>query len=54
MKTILIDAVNAFVIKEQGVFKEMHDLLNTYPNDKIILTNANDEEFKKFGLTDLP
>lgn len=54
MKTILVDAVNAFVIKNEGIFKEMHDLLETYPNRKIILTGANDEEFKKFGLAKMP
>lgn len=43
MKTILVDAVNAFVIKGGGVFKEMHDLLETFENRKIILTGANDE-----------
>ena len=53
MKTILVDAVDAFVIEDDGVFKifkEMHDLLETFPNKKIVLTGANDEQFKKFGL----
>lgn len=54
MKTILVDAVNTFVIKGQGIFKEMHDLLESFPNRKIILTNANDEEIKKFGLDKAP
>jgi len=38
MKTILVDAVNALVIEEHGIFKKMYDLLETYPNTKIILT----------------
>ncbi len=54
MKTILVDAVDAFVIEGKGIFKEMHDLLETYPNRKIILTGANDEQFKKFGLNQMP
>jgi len=54
MKTILVDAVHCFVIKGDGIFKEMHDLLETYPNKKIILTGANDEQFKDFGLDKMP
>ena len=53
MKTILVDAVYCFVIEEGGgfkIFKEMYDLLETFPNRKILLTGANDEQFKKFGL----
>ena len=53
MKTILVDAVDAFVIEIDGVFKifeEMHDLLEAYPNRKIILTGANDEQYEIFGL----
>ncbi|MHB8914119.1 MAG: HAD-IA family hydrolase [Minisyncoccota bacterium] len=54
MKTILVDAVDAFVIDGQGIYKPMHDLLDTYPNRKIILTNANDEQMQKFGLMEMP
>lgn len=54
MKTILVDAVDAFVIEGQGVFEEMHTLLETFGNRKIILTGANDEQFKKFGLDKMP
>ncbi|MEK7614684.1 MAG: hypothetical protein AAB428_03405 [Patescibacteria group bacterium] len=57
MKTILVDAVDAFVIESDGtfkIFKGMHSLLETYPNRKIILTGANDEQFKKFGLDNMP
>ncbi len=50
MKTILVDAVDCFVIEGEGVFKEMYDMLETYPNRKIVLTGANDEQFMKFGL----
>lgn len=57
MKTILVDAVHAFVIKtDEGfaIFKDMHDLLESFPNRKILLTGANDEEVKKFGLDSMP
>ena len=54
MKTILVDAINAFVIKGEGIFDEMFKMLEKYPNKKIILTGANDEEMIKFGLNDLP
>ena len=54
MKTLLVDAVDAFVIESEGIFKEMHGLLETYPNPKIILTGANDEQFKTFGLDTMP
>ena len=58
MKTILVDAVDCFVIeKEDGtfhIFKKMQDLFENFPNNKIILTGANDEQSKKFGLDKLP
>lgn len=53
MKTILVDAVHAFIIESDdtfNIFREMHNLLETFSNRKIILTGANDEKFKKFGL----
>jgi len=57
MKTILVDAVDGFVIEGEGsfkIFKEMQDLLENFPNRKIILTGANDEQYKKFGLDKMP
>ena len=57
MKTILVDAVDAFVIEENGTFKmfeEMKNLLDMYSNRKIILTGANDERLKEFGLDKMP
>ena len=54
MKTILVDAVNTFVIKGKGVFQEMYKLLEKYPNIKIILTNANDKQMENFGLNKMP
>ncbi|MFA6534205.1 MAG: hypothetical protein WCT37_03460 [Patescibacteria group bacterium] len=57
MKTILVDAVDALVIEQEGafkIFKEMHDLLETFANPKIILTGANEEQSKEFGLDNMP
>lgn len=54
MKTILVDAVNTFVIAGEGINKEMHELLESCPDKKIILTNANDEQMAKFGLDKMP
>ncbi len=54
MKTILVDAVDCIVSHEGEIFKEMHSLLETYPNRKIILTGANDEQFIQFGLGKMP
>jgi len=57
MRTILVDAVYTFIIETEGkfgVYKDMHDLLEKYPNDKIVLTNASDDKFEKYGLNNLP
>ena len=54
MKTILVDAINTFVIKGQGIDHEMFSLLETFPNRKIILTNADDEQIKEFSLDKMP
>ena len=53
MKTILVDAYNTFVT-EEGVNREMHVMLETFPNKKIILTNANEEKQVEFWLVNLP
>ena len=39
MKTILVDAVNVFVV-DGKIFEPLHELLEKYPNRKIILTNS--------------
>lgn len=54
MKTILVDAVNTFIIEGHGIDKKIYDLLETYPNRKIIVTNANDEQMLEYGLVNLP
>ena len=54
MKTILVDAVHAFVIKGEGIYKPLFDLLESYPNQKIILTGADDKQMVEFGLSNMP
>ena len=58
MKTILVDAIDGFVIEtENGTFEiydEMYKMLEEFPNKKIILTGANDEQSKTFGLDKMP
>ena len=57
MKTILVDAVYCFVLENSGIFeifKDMHNLLESYPNKKIVLTGADDDGFKKYGLDKVP
>ncbi len=58
MKTILVDAVNTAIIQNESgeyvQFKELFELLETYPNPKLIATNANDEQMVQFGLNSVP
>ncbi len=53
MKTILVDAWNTF-ITEDGVSSELQTLLNSFENQKIILTNANDGQMIELGIVDMP
>lgn len=54
MKTILVDAINGLVLEDGSILEPMHSLLETYPNMKIVLTGANDEQFKQFKLDQVP
>lgn len=54
MKTILVDAINGLVLEDGSILQPMLDLLETYPNPKIVLTGANDEQFKHFKLDQVP
>lgn len=53
MKTILVDAWETFVIKE-GIYTPLFELLETYPNKKIIVTNANETEMETLGIINMP
>jgi HAD superfamily hydrolase (TIGR01509 family) len=54
MKTILVDAVKCFVSEDGKIFNEMYDLLETFPNKKIILTGAGYDKFKTYNLEKMP
>ncbi len=57
MKTILVDAVDTFVVETDGafkIFKEMRDLLDSFPNRKILVTGANDEQSKIWFAEKMP
>lgn len=54
MKTILVDAINRLVLEDGSILKPMHELLESFPNKKIVLTGANDEQFKEFKLDEVP
>lgn len=54
MKTILVDAFNTLVVRGERVNKNLYVLLEQYPNTKIVLTNANDEEIVMLGLNHVP
>lgn len=56
-KVILVDAVHTLVVEDEkgfSVFDEMRTLLETFPNRKIVLTGANDEQYRVFGLQNVP
>lgn len=54
MKTILVDAINGLVLEDGSILQPMYELLEQYPNNKIVLTGANDEQFKQFNLDQVP
>ena len=54
MKTILVDAINGLILEDGTLFQAMYDMFESYPNRKIVLTGANDEQFKHFHLDECP
>lgn len=57
MKTILVDAVDTFDIEVDGqyqIFEPMHTLLAKFPNKKILVTGADDEQLKEWNLGHMP
>ena len=54
MKTILVDTVDCFVSRDGEMFVDMYTLLEKFPNRKIVVTNADAEQSKKFKLDALP
>ena len=54
MKVILVDAINTLIIPGKGMYKPLLKILDGYPNRKIVLTGANNEEFIQHGLDKIP
>jgi HAD superfamily hydrolase (TIGR01509 family) len=57
MKTILVDAVHALFIEQNAQYvvdSNLFNLLETFPNPKIVLTNADDAQMEMFGLSNSP
>tara|TARA_B100000378_G_C17993962_1_gene394797 strand:- start:229 stop:618 length:390 start_codon:yes stop_codon:yes gene_type:complete len=54
MKTILVDAVNCFVSERGEINTALYQLLESFDNPKIIVTNAPDEMIPVFGLDQVP
>lgn len=50
MKTILVDGISGLILKNGTLQQEMYKLLEQYPNPKLVLTGANDEQWKEFNL----
>ena len=53
MKTILVDAWNTFV-KNKKIDLRLMKILEKFPCDKIIVTNANLSEQKDLGIINMP
>ncbi|MBP6880946.1 hypothetical protein KBC31_04950 [Candidatus Saccharibacteria bacterium] len=54
MKTILVDAINGLILEDGTIFDDMHKLLEAYLNPKLVLTGADDEQWKQFYLDKSP
>lgn len=54
MKTILVDAVYTLVDEEGEMDEKLHELLEEFDEEKIVVTNANDEQMKDYHLYNLP
>lgn len=54
MKTILVDAIYGLVSEEGEMFREMFELLEKYPNRKILLTGGDDAQVEKWKLKMMP
>ena len=50
MKTILVDGISGLILKDGTIQNKMYELLETYANPKIVLTGANDEQWKQYNL----
>lgn len=53
MKTILVDAYNTLFL-EQGMDNQLLEILESFENPKIVLTNADDNQLIEFGIDKSP
>ncbi len=53
-KTILVDAVFCLVDERGSITAPLYDLLEKFPNPKVVLTGANDDQMQAFKLHELP
>lgn len=54
MKTILVDAINTFVIKGEGIDQEIYDMLESFPNRIIVVTNADEDRLMEPDFSEVP
>jgi len=54
MKTILVDLVHCFFIVGHGMYAPMYELLEQYPNKKILLTGCTDADFRERKIFNMP
>lgn len=54
MKTILVDALETFSYEDGTIFGDLHKLLETFPNQKILVSGANDEQANLWKLDTMP
>jgi len=54
MKTIIIDAVHCLYDQKGSINQALFNLLEQFPNQKIIATNADDQQMSLFGLDNAP
>ncbi len=50
MKTILVDGISGLILKDGTLQDEMYQMLETYPNLKLVLSGANEDQWKQFNL----
>lgn len=54
MKTILVDAIYTFVSDQGEMSWPLFELLEKYPNKKILLTGVDDAQAEKWRLKEMP
>ena len=54
MKTILVDAYRTLVLPEGGLDNGLLSLVNNYANQKIVVTNATEEQKVEYGIDKVP